>query len=155
LVNFQRIVFLPKKRRLKAARGWIQTFPQPFGCQNRPVLGWTICGCVQHSSCSQNTSEKQSQSSQKSQFTIHFTVSQFSSSVCCFVYIGVPKRRKKKVPTTRGVLHHVIIPFLYCDLFKASAQAKKHFQTFSFFVRCVSQQNTGLCFAGWIFKQSD
>ena len=125
--------------RLEVSWGRFWTFSNSLSAKNRPVLAELFSGCVQQWNCDQNTSEKTVTRLTKSQFTIHFTVSQFSSSVCCFVYIGMPKRRNKKVPTTRGVLHHVIIPFLYCDLFEASAQAKKHFQTFSFLFHLVQR----------------
>ncbi len=58
------------------------------------------------------------QNSSQTTITVQ-SVYQFSSSVRCFVFLS------SETIIERGALQYVIKPFLYCDLFKASARAKK------------------------------
>ena len=71
-----------------------------------------------------DTSEKQSQDSQNHNLQSNQVHISISSSVRQFVVLLLFIVSSETI-IERGALQYVIKPFLYCDLFKASARAKK------------------------------
>ncbi len=92
-----------------------------FCCQKRPVSWLKVLWTNSTTNSSENTTENSIKTVHKLQLQFN-QFNQFISSVC-FVSLLLFIVWEKKIE--RGALQFVIKPFLYCDLFKASARAKK------------------------------
>ena len=95
-------------------------FRDLFAAKNGRFLGWRFFGHIQQSTQVKIQLKIRSKTGSKTQTTTTITFRSFVRQFIVHCYCC-----HQNIVIERGALQYVIKPFLYCDLFKASARAEK------------------------------